>query len=488
VFIELDGNGPMYQQLTRAIKRSVVRGDLAYGSKLPNTRDFAIELGVSRNTLRAAFDQLMAEGLIEARVGSGTFVAYAGLAQVKKPSLRAVRAQSRFSARVRKIKNFAVASMHKGLRYNLQYGEPIHDLAAVDSWRRALSHAATHTKLEYPGAQGLPTLRQSLCDYLLRRRGIDTTPEHILIVTGTQQALSLTANVLVNEDDCVALEDPFYFGAHHAFTACGARLHFVPVNEDGIDCSVLREESAKLIFVTPAHQFPSGAVMSMSRRDELLSLAATKGGWIFEDDYDSEFRYDAKPIPALKAMDSQDRVIYAGSFSKVMFPSMRLGYMVLPDALIKDFVLAKRVMDFGNPSIEQAAMARFIANGDFDRHLRKVLRIVRERRKALLEDLNKVGRGQFEIRGTDAGMHLIAWMPRMTHTQCNALIALASTHGLGLHPVEPHFNKRPAIPGLLIGYAGLSTKEIVSATQLLDSCLSKLLDESISTKKSGRSD
>ncbi len=476
MFIDRDGNGPLYQQLTRAIKKLVVSGDLAYGSKLLNTRDLAVELGVSRNTLRAAFDQLVAEGVIETRVGSGTFVAYAGLAHAKKPTLRAVRPQSRFSARVRKIKNFAIVNMHKGLRYNLQYGEPIHDLAAVDSWRRALSHAAMHTKLNYPGSQGLLSLRQSLCEYLLRRRGIATTPEHILIVTGTQQALSLTANVLINEDDCVALEDPFYFGAHHVFTGCGARVRFVPVDEDGIDCSALRAESAKLIFVTPAHQFPAGAVMSISRRDELLRLAVASGSWIFEDDYDSEFRYDAKPIPALKAMDSQDRVIYAGTFSKVMFPSMRLGYMVLPAALLNDFVFAKRLMDFGNPSIEQAAMARLIVNGDFDRHLRKVLRIVRERREALIEGINRVGRGHFEIRGTRAGMHLIGWMPKMTHVQCSELIALASARGLGLHPVQPHFNKRPAIPGLLFGYAGLSKTEIVSAMSLLDSCLSTMFD------------
>lgn len=476
MFIELDGNGPLYQQLTRAIKDSVIRGELAYGSKLINTRDLAVELGVSRNTLRAAFDQLIAEGVFEARVGSGTFVAYKGSTRANAPLPRVARAQSRFSARVRKIKNFAVANMHKGLRYNLQYGEPIHDLAAIDSWRRALSYAATHTKLEYPGAQGLLTLRQALCDYLLRRRGIATTPEHILVVTGTQQALSLTANVLINEGDCVALEDPFYFGARHVFTACGARIQMIAVDNEGIDCSALRNEPAKLVFVTPAHQFPSGAVMSMSRRDELLRLAVTKRSWIFEDDYDSEFRYDAKPIPALKAMDSHDRVIYAGSFSKVMFPSMRLGYMVVPDSLLKDFVRAKRVMDLGNPSIEQAAMARLIASGDFDRHLRKVLRIVRERRKALIDGLVRVGRGHFEIRGTDAGMHLIAWMPRMTHAQCDALIALASALGLGLHPVAPHFNKRPAVPGLLVGYAGLSTNEIAAAMESLDICFTSQFD------------
>jgi GntR family transcriptional regulator / MocR family aminotransferase len=384
MFIELDGNGPLYQQLTRAIKDLVIRGDLAYGVKLLNTREFAIELGVSRNTLRAAFDQLIAEGVFEARVGSGTFVAYQGSPRAKKAVVSAAPPQSRFSARVRKIGNFSIGQMHKGLRYNLQYGEPIHDLAAIDAWRRVLSYAATHTKLEYPIAQGMLSLREALCDYLLRRRGISTTPAHIVIVTGTQQALSLTANVLINEDDHVAIEDPFYFGAHQVFTAFGARLRSIPVNDEGIDCAALRKASAKLIFVTPAHQFPSGAVMSMSRRDELLRLALSKKCWIFEDDYDSEFRYDAKPMPALKAMDVHDRVIYAGSFSKVMFPSLRLGYMVIPDSLLADFVRAKRIMDIGSPAIEQAAMARFIANGDFDRHLRKVLRIARERRQTLL--------------------------------------------------------------------------------------------------------
>lgn len=469
--LELDGEGPLYRQLTRALKAAVLDGRLASGTQLPATRTLAAEMGLSRNTVRVAYDQLASEGFFKGRTGAGSFVTATPVAPTRKKPVGVVGPQSQFIRRIRTIKDFGIARFHRGLRFNLQNSEPIHDVAAITAWQRELAHSALHTSLNYPPAHGLPVLREAVRDYLLRRRGLNCSPDQVMIVHGTQQALALTTQVLVDPGDTVVLEDPHYWSARHVILAHGAQMAAVPTDHDGLVCKAMNNLSPKLIMVTPSHQYPGGSLMSMPRRIELLNYADERRCWIFEDDYDSEFRYDAHPLAPLSALDSAERVIYSGSFSKVLFPSLRLGYMVVPAALKRDFVAAKRLADMGCAAIEQAAMARYITSGGFERHLRRVVQICRDRRRALIDGLVRVGRGYFAVQDTSAGMHLVAWLPRMTHAQCEQLIAIAASRSLGLHPIAPLYKKPPKIPGLLLGYAAMSVAEIEAAMKVLDTSM-----------------
>jgi GntR family transcriptional regulator / MocR family aminotransferase len=475
MFLDLDGEGPLYRQLTRALKAAVLDGRIGAGARLPATRELALELNLSRNTVRVAYEQLMAEGFFQGKVGSGSYVAQTPVAALPQKPSKLVGPQSRYAQRLRSIQDVFMGRLHRGLRFNLQYGEPIHDLTAISAWRRELSYAALHTSPNYPMTQGVPALREAVCDYLLRRRGMSCAPEDVLIVSGTQQAMALTAQVLIDAGDKVGIEDPHYFSARHVLHAYGARLVLLPTDEDGLVCKDLAKHKPKLVFVSPAHQFPGGSLMSMPRRIELLRYADKNKAWIFEDDYDSEFRYGSQPMPALSALDGAGRVIYAGSFSKVMFPSLRLGYMVMPPALRDDFVRAKRLSDLGSPAIEQVAMARYVSSGRFERHLRRVVQIARSRRKALLDGLERVGQGHFSVQDSRAGMHLVAWLPYMNHAQCDRLIVYASERGLGLHPIAPHYKKPPRTPGLLLGYAALSVTEIEAAMRVLKECIKEVV-------------
>jgi len=469
--LELDGEGPLYRQLTRALKAAVLDGRLPSGTQLPATRTLAAEMGLSRNTVRVAYDQLAAEGFFQGRTGAGSFVTMTPVAPARKKPVGIVGPQSQYTRRIRAIKDFGIARFHRGLRFNLQNSEPIHDVAAITAWQRELAHAALHTPLSYPPAHGLPLLREAICDYLLRRRGLSCSPEDVLVVHGTQQAMALTTQVLVDAGDTVVLEDPHYWSARHVIHAHGAQIASVPTDSEGLICKAMEKLQPKLIMVTPSHQYPGGSLMSMARRIELLNYADHRRCWIFEDDYDSEFRYDAQPLAPLSALDSAERVIYSGSFSKVLFPSLRLGYMVVPAALRKDFIATKRLADMGCAAIEQAAMARYISGGGFERHLRRVVLICCDRRKALMEGLTRVGRGYFSIQDSSAGMHLVAWLPRLSHAQCDQLIAIASKQSLGLHPIAPAYKKPPKIPGLLLGYAAMSVAEIEAAMKVLDKCM-----------------
>jgi GntR family transcriptional regulator/MocR family aminotransferase len=293
----------------------------------------------------------------------------------------------------------------------------------------------------------------------------------VLIVNAFQQAISLAARVLVNEGDTVVVEDPHYFGAWQAMRAHGARMCPVSTDSEGLVCAELPESAPSLICVTPSHQFPTGSVLSLSRRQQLLQYAEAHECWILEDDYDSEFRYDSQPIAALRALDQGDRVIYAGTFTKALFPSMRLGYMVLPGPLCDDFIIAKYLCDHSCSAIEQAALANFIEDGGYTRHHLRTMKALRARRKALIEGFHQYAGERVQVADSHAGMHLVVWLRDYSYDQVDALIAYAKERGLGLYPMAPHYEQRPAAPGLLLGYCGLSPAELRSAVQLFGECL-----------------
>ncbi|WP_424683941.1 PLP-dependent aminotransferase family protein [Frateuria sp. YIM B11624] len=474
MYLELDGQGPLHVQLARALRTAILDGRLKPGSRLASTRVVSMELGLSRTTVMAAYEQLRAEGFISGRVGSGSYVGPV-LTGTQAPAASPTLAPpSRYAQRMQEAMPRPAGPMYEGVRYHMQYGAPLINPALTTAWSRELAHAARYTDPHYPDPQGLPALREAVCDYLARRRGVRVDASRVLIVNGTQQALALTARVLLDEGDPVALEEPRYFGAYQVYRAHGARLVGVPVDEEGLICRQLPAQVPRLIFVTPSHQFPSGAVMSQRRRMELLRYASERSCWIVEDDYDSEFRYDVQPLPALRAMDEHDRVIYIGTFSKALLGSLRLGYMVLPSALCGYFKRAKWLDDMGCSSIDQAALAGFMQSGAFERHLRRASQMLRARRSALIEGLRRHAGDRLDIDDSHAGMHLVAWLRGMDHAQCSALIEYALAQGLGLHPIAPSYFSPPPRPGLLLGYAGLSVAELQAASALLGHCLRTL--------------
>jgi GntR family transcriptional regulator/MocR family aminotransferase len=469
-----DGQGALYEQLARALKGAILEGRFVAGSPLPATRTLAHTLGISRNTVLSAYELLCAEQLAIARGGSGTRVADVGGPRPKLTARAVADRPSRYAARLRKLGPVTLGITRTRTRYNLQYGEPLLNPRLFNSWRTKLAAAALRTDPGYPPPAGLPALRAAVCDYLARRRGFVCAPEDVIIVGGTQQALTLVARVVLDEGDSVVLEDPHYQLAQQALVAHGARVVSVATDGEGLITAQLPTRAPRLIYVTPSHQFPSGAVMSLQRRIALLRVTERQRSWIFEDDYDGEFRYGARPIAALRSLDGGERVIYVGTFSKSIFPSLRLGYLVCPHGLRDDLLTAKRLDDGGCPSIDQAALAAFMQGRQFEKHLRKSVEELQRRRCALLEGLAPWSGEHLEISESPAGMHVIVWFRRLSYAQLGQLIELGATRGLGLHPVHTYYRVPPPRPGLLVGFAGLSCTQIRAATELLGRCLEDL--------------
>jgi GntR family transcriptional regulator/MocR family aminotransferase len=473
MFLELDGHGPQYSQLTRAMKSAILGGRLVAGARLPPTRALAEELGLSRITVLTAYEQLRAEGYIVGRVGSGSYVSKSHAAPMppRRTAAKSIAPLTRYARRARQLADWSIAAQHCDRRLDMQYGRPQVNPTLGAIWGRELAWAATRTRLEYGNNQGLPALREQICDYVARRRGIRASPDQVLIVSGTQQAITLTSRVLLDEGDEVAIEEPHYFSAWQQFGAHGASLLAIPTDHEGLVCSALPKQAPRLVMVTPSHQFPAGPALSLSRRQELLRYARSRDCWIVEDDYDGELRYDSSPLPALRSLDGDDRVIYVGTFSKVMFGALRLGYMVLPEALCDDFINAKYLCDRGNPAIEQAALAHFMEDGGFERHLRYMTRELNARRRELIAGLQQYAGDRVQIADAHAGMHVTVWLPDYDHAQVDALIADAHERGLGLYSIAPHYRTAPAVPGLILGYCGLSKAQLHEAMQLFGECL-----------------
>ena len=474
----LDGNGPLYAQLVRSLKSAIAAGRVADGSRLPASRELAGLLGLSRTTVVAAYEQLRAEGLLTGKVGAGSYVhAPRPVATRLPPVRRSVLPQSEYSRRARDVPDARDLPGRRlpGLRYAFQYGLPVVSTALFSAWSRELARTTPYLRLNYPSAQGVPALREALCAHITRTRGVACTPDDLLIVNGTQQAMTLVARVLLDPGDEVVLEEPHYFAIRRLLQMHGARVTGVAVDDDGLCVDRLPERPAKLTCVTPSHQFPTGAVLSLPRRKALLEIARQCGGWIVEDDYDGEFRHDEHALPALQSMDREGRVVYVGSFSKTLFPALRLGYLIMPPGLREDFLAAKWADDFSSAPLEQMALARFITEGGYARHLRSVTQKLIERRAVLRSCLESACGDRLQLPQTHAGMHLVAWLRDTTAEQGEALVRHAHTRGLGLYSIAPCYLQPPAQAGLLMGYGAMSPKEIQGAVKLFAACLDECL-------------
>jgi GntR family transcriptional regulator/MocR family aminotransferase len=489
MFVKIDGEGVLYQQLYQALRRAILAGDLAPGARLPSTRAFARELGVSRNTVLLAYDQLLAEGYAAGHTGSGTYVASAlpdaMLATSRTASLASTADTGgplQLSAYGQRVAEMAVQppagvlSHTVSLRYDFRYGMPAVTEFPQDIWRRLLARRARMASLRslhYGPPEGYMPLRQAIADYLRRARAVICAPEQVVVVNGSQQALDLVARLLLDVGNGVVIEEPHYLGARQVFFAAGARLITVPVDAEGLDVRALPDTAAqvRLAYVTPSHQFPSGAIMSLMRRLALLAWAERSGAYILEDDYDSEFRYAGQPVEAMQGLDRSGRVIYVGTFSKVLFPALRLGYLVLPMPLVAPFTAAKWLTDRHTPTLEQEVLTDFIREGHFERHLRRARARNAARRTVLLETLATRLGERVEVSGANTGMHLLVWLHTVAPQQVAELIAAAGRVGVGLYSVAPYYLRPPPRAGLLLGYTALTEEEIRTGIQRLAAIL-----------------
>ncbi len=398
--IALDNNTaiPLHQQLYEELRRAILSGRLLPRQRIPSTRSLAKSLGISRTTVTSCYEQLLSEGYLETIVGSGTYVC----AQLPDDLLHSTPVESvqktvspiQLSKYATRLADMDTSLMSEpDLQISFRYGRPAFDQFPMQTWRKLLPRHCREnsTWLDYAtDALGYKPLREAIARYLSRSRAVQCEPEQVIITNGTQQALYLIMRLSIELGDAIALEDPGYLSARRIFLSQGAKLLPVRVDESGLmvkDLAKYANESIKLVYVTPSHQFPTGAILSLPRRLELLAWAQQNSAMIIEDDYDSEYRYGDRPIPALQGLAQTDSVLYIGTFSKVLFPSLRIGYLVLPPSLISLFARAKWLSDRSLPSLEQQVLADFIEQGHIDRHIRKMRSLYDLRRQALVQAL-----------------------------------------------------------------------------------------------------
>lgn len=492
--IELDRRQGLSRQLYQALRVRVLDGRLASGTRLPASRDLAAALSISRNSVVRAYDQLYAEGFIEGRVGDGTYVAQLPQAAVSLKKL-STKVSTGFSTGLptalstnwldlpvvsssKVIHRGALGRVEKnhltlppsGPPRAFRVGVPAFDLFPFDVWAKLNAAFWRKPDLEqlcYGDPAGDSRLRGLIAAYLRSSRGMQCSAEQIVITSGAQQGISLCAQLLVEPGDGVGIENPGYRAAGHAFAVAGARLHGIAVDSEGIGCTELAGLSdCRLAYVTPSHQYPTGVVMSLARRLELLAWAERTQGWIVEDDYDGEYRYSGAPLAPLAALDRQGRVLYVGTFGKVAFPALRLGYLVLPPGLVEAFS-QRRAVDVRHSEVStQAVMAEFMAAGHFQRHIRRMRRAALSRRNVLLNgwpvDIPGVGK----LPSVAAGLHLTVRVDSVARER--ELIEQAASVGVEINGLSSYWLPDTTLPedqraGLVLGFAAVPETAIESA-------------------------
>ena len=491
--IELDRRQGLSRQLYQALRARVLDGRLASGTRLPASRDLAAALSISRNSVVRAYDQLYAEGFIEGRVGDGTYVARLSSTALPLKNI-STKVSTGFSTglpttlstdwldlpvgpsskvihsdALNRVEKHHLPQPPSGSPKAFRVGVPAFDLFPFDVWAKlnaAFWRKPDLQQLCYGDAQGDARLRGLIAAYLRSSRGLHCTAEQIVITSGAQQGISLCAQLLVDPGDVVAVENPGYRAAGHAFAVAGADVRGVPVDGDGLDCTVLGSlNDCRLAYVTPSHQYPTGVVMSLPRRLELLDWAERNNGWIVEDDYDGEYRYSGAPLAPLAALDRQGRVLYVGTFGKVAFPALRLGYLVLPPGLVNAFA-RRRAVDVRHSEVStQAVMAEFMAAGHFQRHIRRMRRAALARRDALLAGWPKSLNGVGAMPTVVAGLHVTVAVDNIERER--ELIARATEAGVEVNGLSSYWLPATAPTqvraGLVLGFAAVPPATIDAA-------------------------
>lgn len=473
--LQLDAQSatPLFRQLYDAIKQSILAGKLASGTQLPPTRELALLCGVSRQTVLNAYSQLMAEGYLSGTVGRGTFVsaslpipsaqqaASAGRQEAQPMRPLSARGQ-RFTGRQARL------PFHQGEPRAFRIGMPGLDVFPFDVWGRleARRWRKPPHDLGYGDPAGYRPLREALAGYLRAARGVQCTADQIIITSGSQQAVYLIAALLLAPGERAWVEEPGYRGINASLHAAEAQVCPVGVDGEGMIVShgMQAYPDARLVYVTPTHQLPLGVTMSLQRRLELLAWASASKAWVIEDDYDSEYRYTGPPLASLQSLDKSGCVIYVGTLSKVLFPGLRLGYIVAPPALAEAFAQGKAIIDRHAPLVPQAVLTDFILEGHFSRHIKRTREVYAERRSTLLEAIGSQLADRLSIGMTDTGLHL----PVMFRQACDdeAVARKALDHGLEIRALSHFYNAgeadipQPRTCGMLLGFAAIPPEEI----------------------------
>ena len=471
--LSVDGE-PLFRQVYVGLRKAILTGGLPSGGRLPSTRDLAEQLGISRTVVVLAYDHLLAEGFVEGRRGSGTYVSSSlNKSTSAKPKKISSLPLSRFGSAVNE-------AAHKldfpdrppsRLRYDFAFGRSDMSIFPFETWRRISMRHALKTSIrevDYGPAAGVPALREAICLHLQRSRAVVCEPSDVIVVSGAQQALDLVTRILIDPGDPVAIEDPQYQGTKEVLRAAGARLVPVPVDREGIDPARLPNK-AKAVFVTPSHQFPTGAILPLDRRLALIEWAQLKNAVIIENDYDGEFHYGGRPLESLQGLDTNGRTVYMGTFSRTIFPALRIGYVVVPKSLAPAFTTAKWLADQHSAILEQQTLAEFITSGLYERHLRHLRRRNAKRREALLNATQDYLSGRVELSGDGSGTHVILWPKR--HIAEDAVIAKAASQNVGIYPISQCYLKKATRTGFMLGYTTLNEDEIREGIRLLGDVL-----------------
>jgi len=457
---------PAYRWLYAALRAEIVEGRLRPGARLPATRELASQYRLSRGTIVNAFDQLKSEGYLQGSVGSGTYVSTVlpdeflevvrGTGVKLSVPQKQQRGLSDYARRVNLFPNLENRPS-RAFRANM----PALDLFPTSIWAQVAARRLRRVSMNLLlgcDPMGYQPLREAVAAYLGASRGVNCVPEQVAIVSGVQEALDLVARLILNPGDCVCAENPGYPGAAAVFNAAGAKVSFLRLDDGGIRLREAALRGARLIYVTPGHQFPLGITMSLARRLQLLDWAWKSRALIVEDDYDSEFRYAGRPVPALQGLDRRGLVLFTGSFSKVLFPSLRLGYLVVPPGLVDQVSAAISITSRHAPLLEQAVLCDFMSEGHFGRHLRRMREVYAERRSVLLESARERLAGLLEFTGVEAGLQTAAWL-------CGGLDGESAAHAAArrnveVTPLNRYYHGKAAPEGLHLGFAAVDTKEI----------------------------
>jgi len=457
--------GQVGRQIAGALRAAIAANELKPGELLPSTRALSTSLGVARGTVVEAFEQLQAEGYLQSEVGAGTRVAATLAEAPPRPRLHrnAQAAPMRIPARAKRLAEIAAAFTPMP-ETPFAIPVPAGAVAPDDNWRRLgnrvrASRAAAPSS--YGDPRGLKQLREAIADYVRQSRAVHCTPEQVVITAGTQQGLYLAGRVLLSRGDDVWAEDPAYPGMTAVLDDLDLVTTRVPVDAQGldVDAAIAACPQAAAAFVTPSHQYPLGMPLGMARRKALVAWAQRRNAWIVEDDYDSELRYAGHPFPSLQGLDPA-RVIYLGTLSKVLFPSLRLGYVVAPAPLIDAFAGARALLDRHSPTADQHVLAAYMREGLFEAHIRRIRGVYAARRATLIAALERRMPRDVTLQPSDQGMHLLLWLPKGTDDVQLAKAALAD--GIVTRPISPMYKAKPR-PGLMLGFGGFAPEELEAA-------------------------
>jgi len=472
IAIDYHTKTPMYRQLYDWFRRVITDGQMRPGQRVPSTRSLAAELKISRIPVLNAYEQLLAEGYLETFIGAGTCVARS----IPDDALSAQASKARKGLQEivekmgpRRISRRGAALTHVPTQSWLdnlgafRVSLPALDHFPIRVWSKLVArHSRKPTRgiMAYGNAMGQLSLREAIADYLGAVRAVRCEVSQILVTTGSQQGLQISAQVLLDPNDPVWMEEPGYPGARQAFMTALAHLVPVPVDHQGMNIAemIRRGHTARAVYITPSHQYPLGMTMSATRRMLLLNWAVRTGAWIIEDDYDSEYRFGSRPIASLQGLDTDGRVIYVGTFSKVMFPALRLGYVVVPKDLVSAFSAARDAADIFSSTLYQAVLTDFIREGHFARHIRRMRMLYMERRRALVKAIQTQMADMIEVIGAEAGMHLVALLPPGTNDV--AVSRKAAQKGVSAMPLSICYSKPPTRGGLILGYGGANAHQI----------------------------